>query len=98
MCNVSTYTRRRKIRVKHTNTRALKDQRRTESSSTNNDLLSRLVDLGLVLTWSKRFGRNNLNTNSSATFHDDFLNLGVADQVQVRVMSTSTVDICMSRV
>lgn len=82
----------------HTDARALQNQRRTKSASTNNDLLSCLVDLGLILPRREWLSRNNLDADSSTSFHDHFLNLGVADQVQVRVVSTGAVDVCMSRV
>lgn len=81
-----------------TNARALKDERRTESTTTDNDLLSCTIDLGLVLSRSKGLSGNSLDTNSSTTFHNDLLNLGVADQVQVTVDRTSAVDVCVSRV
>ncbi|KAH0356805.1 hypothetical protein KCU81_g134, partial [Aureobasidium melanogenum] len=46
---ISIYTYVRKTRDKPTNTRALKDKRRTQGASTNDDLFSCPVDLGLIL-------------------------------------------------
>lgn len=80
------------------NTRALEDKRRAQSASGNDDLLASLVDSGLLLTRRQRLGRANLDTNSSVALQNDFLALGVDDQVQVLVVCASAVDVSMSRV
>ena len=62
------------------------------------NLLPCSVNLRLILSRSQWLGGHDLDANSTATFHNNLLNLGIAHQMQVGVMSTSTVDISMSRV
>jgi len=62
------------------------------------NLLPCSVNLCLILSRSQRLSRHNLDTNSAATLHNNLLNLGIANQMQIGVMSTSTVDISVSRV
>jgi len=64
-----------------TDTRSLEDERRTECASTNNDLLTSPVDLGLILSWSKGLGGNDLDTDGTTVLEDNFLDLAVADEV-----------------
>src|SRR5690349_17424175 len=71
-----------------TNTRTLENQRRRECTAANNDLLSCAEDSGLLLLRVKRLGRNSLDTNSTAILHNDLVDLCVAGEVQVAVLST----------
>jgi hypothetical protein len=81
-----------------TNSRTLEDQRRTQSSTTDNNLLPSPINLSLILTRSQRLGRNSLDPHSTTTLHNNLLNLSITNQMQIGMMSTSTVDISMSRI
>ena len=47
---------------------------------------------------SEGLGRHDFDTDGTASFKDDFLDLGVTDQVQILVVCPSAVNICVSRV
>jgi len=82
----------------HTNAGSLKDERTGQCATADNDLLAGLVDLWLVLEvgqWLRWYG---LYSHGAVSLKDYLVNLGVDDQVQVLVHSTSAVDVRMSRV
>lgn len=81
-----------------TNTRSLKDEWRTESTSGNNDLLPGSDNSGSQLSWRKGLGWNNLDANGTVAFKDYLFDLVVDHQVQILVNGTSAVDIGMGRV
>lgn len=54
-----------------TDTRSLKDKRRTESSTRDDDLLASLDDSGGKLTRGDWLCRNDFDANSAVAFKDD---------------------------
>lgn len=81
-----------------TDPRPLEDQRRAERASTDNDLFAGPEDPWLLLPRGQRLRGHRLNTNGATVFNDDLVNLGVALQVKVTVVSSCTMDVTMSRV
>lgn len=81
-----------------TDTGSLKDERRAESASRNDDLLPGLDDPGSQLSRRKRLSRNNLDSDGTVTFEYYLFNLVVHHQVQVLVNGTSAVNVAMSGV
>lgn len=79
-------------------TRALENEWRAQGTAGHDDLLASLVDSGLLLARREGLGRANFDTNGSVAFENDLLALGVDDEVQVLVVCTSAVDVCVSRV
>lgn len=52
----------------------------------------------MVLAWRERLGRDSLDTDGTVSFKDDLLDLGVANQVKVRVVGSRGVNVSMSGV
>lgn len=65
----------------HTNARSLKDKRRAEGAATDNNLLTGLVDFGVILSRAQWLGGDNLDSRGAAILDDDLLDLGVTNQV-----------------
>jgi hypothetical protein len=57
-----------------TDTRALKDERRAESTTRNDDLLAGLDSPGHLLLRVERLSWDNLDANSAVTLQNDLLN------------------------
>lgn len=54
-----------------TDTRALKNEGRAESTARNDDLLAGLDDARHLLGWVERLGRDTLHTNGAVALEDD---------------------------
>jgi hypothetical protein len=81
-----------------TDTRALKDERRAQSTTRNDDLLASPDDPGVLLVGVKRLGWNTLDANGTVALENDLVNLVASEQMQVLVDSASAVDVAVSRV
>lgn len=81
-----------------TNSRSLQNQWRAECPATYNHELPSLVNFRSVLVRMKRLGRHNLHPCGSSVFDNYFVTLGVAHQMEVLVVSPSTMNVSVSRV
>ena len=81
-----------------TDTRALKDERRTQSTTGNDDLLASPDGPGHLLIGVERLCRNTLDGNSAVTLEDDLLNLIAGEKVQVLMNSAGAVNVAVSGV
>jgi hypothetical protein len=59
------------------NTRALENERRAKGTSRDDDLLASPERAAMVLTGRERLGRHGPDSDCSAAFNDDLVNLGV---------------------
>jgi hypothetical protein len=81
-----------------TDTRALEDERRTQSTTGDDDLLASPDGPRHLLVGVERLGRNTLDGNSAVTLENDLVNLVAGEKVQVLVNSASAVNVAVSRV
>lgn len=81
-----------------TDPRPLEDKRRAECASTDDDLFAGFEDPWLLLPRGQRLRGHSLHTDGATIFNDDLVDLGVALQVKVTVVSSCTMDVTMSRV
>jgi hypothetical protein len=81
-----------------TDTRALKNERRAQSTTRDDDLLASLDDSGHLLVGVKRLGWDTLDGNGAVALKNDLLNLVAGKKVQVLVNSARAVDITVSRI
>jgi hypothetical protein len=81
-----------------TDTRALKDERRAQSTTGDDDLLTSLDDSGHLLLGVKRLGWDTLDANGAVALKNDLVNLVVGKKVQVLVNGARAVDVPVSGV
>lgn len=81
-----------------TDTRALEDQGRRQSTARDDNLLAGAEGSGLELAWVQGLGGDSLDTDGPTVLDDDLVDLGVAGQVQVAVDSPGGVDVSVSTV
>lgn len=82
--------------VRVTDTRALEDQGRAEGAAADDDLLASTEDPANGLLAIDGLGWDGCNAHGTSVFDDDFVDLGVALQVQVGVLGSSAVDVGVS--
>lgn len=81
-----------------TNTRALQDKRRTERATADNDLSAGSERPRVVLRWRQWLRGYGADADGLGAFEDYLVDLGVDGEVEVLVVLTGAVDVCMSRV
>lgn len=81
-----------------TDPRPLEDEGSAEGAAADDYLLASFVNRAWRVPTSQGLGWDSHNTNSPPILNDDSIHLGVTLQVKVRILASSTVNVCMSRV